>query len=200
MVFIMPLYARYSLLLIRTCFVLLILQASFVQAENNQPPTGFNIDSATVQEKDNVFYLDANIDYWFSEQVLEALNNGVPLNIVIEIQVIEKRNFLWDRTMVDVMQYYQLQYHTLTRQFVLRDLNSNNNYNFLTLQLTLASLGTISQLPVFSKQLLNKNRHYQIRIKPFLDIEALPSPLRPVAYISPEWQLAGKWYSWRLKN
>ena len=200
MVFIMPVYARYSLLLIRTCFVFLILQAPFVQAENNQPPSGFNINSATVQEKDNVFYLDASIDYWFSEQVLEALDNGVPLNILVEIQVVEKRNFLWDRTMVNVTQYYQLQYHALTRQFVLRDLNSNNNYNFLTLQLTLSSLGTISQLPVFSKQLFDDNGNYQIRIKPSLDIEALPSPLRPVAYISSEWQLAGKWYSWQLKN
>jgi hypothetical protein len=178
----------------------LILQATFVQAENNQPPTGFNINSATVQEKDNIFYLDADIDYWFSEQVLEALNNGVPLNILVEIQLVEKRKFLWNRIMADVTQYYQLQYHALTRQYVLRDLNANENYNFLTLQLTLSSLGTISQLPVFAKQLLDNNGNYQIRIKPSIDIEALPSPLRPVAYISSEWQFAGKWYSWPLKN
>lgn len=202
MVFTMPVYTKNKSRLIKACFLFLILQAAFVQAENKKPPTGFNINSAAVQEKGNLFYLDANIDYWFSEQVLEALNNGVPLNIIIEIQVIEKRNFLWDRTMADVTQYYQLQYHALTRQYVLRDLNSNSTYNFLTLQLTLASLGTISQLPVFSTHLFNGNTNgnYQIRIKPSLDIEALPSPLRPVAYMSPEWQLAGKWYSWQLKN
>ena len=200
MVFIMPVYAKHSLSVIRVCFILLMLQATFAHAENNRPPTGFNITSATVQEKDSVFYLDANIEYWFGEQVLEALNNGVPLNIVIDIQIVEKRKFLWNNTIADVTQDYQLQYHALTRQYVLRNLNTNENYNFLTLQLSLASLGSISHLPVFSTRLLDNDGRYLIRIKPSLDVEALPSPLRPVAYISSEWQLVGKWYSWQLKN
>ncbi|MDH5436515.1 MAG: DUF4390 domain-containing protein [Gammaproteobacteria bacterium] len=177
-----------------------MLQACFVQAENNRPPSGFNISSASVQEKENVFFLNANIEYWFGEQVLEALNNGVPLNIIIDIQIVAKRKYLWNNTIADVAQHYQLQYHALTRQYVLRNLNTNDNFNFLTLQLSLASLGTISNLPVFSTQLLNNDSSYLMRIKPSLDIEALPSPLRPVAYISSEWQLVGKWYSWPLKN
>ena len=196
----MPVYVRYNLSIINLCFVLLMLQATCVHAENNQYPTGFTINSATVQDEDGIFYLDANIEYWFGEQVLEALNNGVALNIIVEIQIIEKRKFLWDKAMAEVTQNYQLQYHALTRQYVLRNLNSNENYNFLTLQLSLASLGTISRLPVVSTQLFEHDGNYQIRMKPSLDIEALPSPLRPVAYISSEWQLAGKWYSWQLKN
>jgi len=200
MVFIMPVCVRCNRSIIRFFILLLLLQAGFSQAENLKPASGFNVVNTTVYEKDKSFYLDANIEYWFSSQVLEALNNGVPLNIVVEIQIIEQRKFLWNRIVVDLSQYYQIQYHALTRQYVLRDLNSGKNYNFLTLQLTLSSLGSISQLPLFVTTQIDTDLDFQIRIKPYLDIEALPSPLRPVAYLSPDWQLTGKWYSWPLTN
>jgi hypothetical protein len=37
---------------------------------------------------------------------------------------------------------------------------------------------------------------YRGRLRLRLDIEALPAPLRPIAYISPSWRLSSGWYEW----
>ena len=39
---------------------------------------------------------------------------------------------------------------------------------------------------------------YQVKMRTFLDIESLPAPMRPLAYISSDWQLDSDWVSWPL--
>ena len=34
----------------------------------------------------------------------------------------------------------------------------------------------------------------------YVDIEALPAPLRPVAYLSSPWRLTSEWYEWPLER
>jgi hypothetical protein len=36
------------------------------------------------------------------------------------------------------------------------------------------------------------------RCGPGLDIDALPTPLRLLAYLSDDWRLASEWYTWPL--
>jgi hypothetical protein len=45
---------------------------------------------------------------------------------------------------------------------------------------------------------VDSGEEYEVLIHAELDIEALPSPLRPLAYITPAWRLNSDWYSWSL--
>ena len=45
---------------------------------------------------------------------------------------------------------------------------------------------------------MDKNAAYSVRLQASLDIEALPLPLRPLAYVSPSWHLSSEWYTWDL--
>ena len=44
------------------------------------------------------------------------------------------------------------------------------------------------------------DEEYLVRVDVKLDIEALPLPLRPVAYLKPSWDLTSGWSRWPLER
>ena len=57
----------------------------------------------------------------------------------------------------------------------------------------------MSDIPVSSLSEI-KQDEYTLAIRAKLDIEALPAPLRPVAYVSPSWRMSSGWYEWNLAH
>lgn len=159
---------------------------------------GFTVQSATTELKDEVFVLSARIDYQFSEDTLEALNNGVPLFIGVDIEVLRERRWWWDDSIAKLGQRYLLIYHALSEKYVLHNLNSGAQTNYSYLSAALQALGRIDNLPLIDASFLgNKGRHIG-RIRAYLDIESLPAPVRPLAYLSPNWRLESDWFKWSL--
>ena len=48
------------------------------------------------------------------------------------------------------------------------------------------------------KGLLATSERYEGALRAWLDIEALPAPLRLLAYLSDDWPLTSEWYTWPL--
>ena len=51
----------------------------------------------------------------------------------------------------------------------------------------------------FRTEDLQDGESYVLSVKAQLDIESLPLPLRPMAYITPSWNLASERKQWHLK-
>ncbi len=160
----------------------------------------FRIDHAETTLESGVYHLNAEISYRFSNDALEALRNGVPLTIQLDIQVFHHRWWWWDKDVASLVQRYQLQYHALTKRYIVRNLNSGGQHSYSTLGSALHALGDIEQLPILDKNLLAADTTYTVRARVHLDIESLPAPLRPLAYISSGWRLGSEWYTWSLQR
>lgn len=160
---------------------------------------GFRILAAETKLKDNVFHLDANMELKFSNDALEALRSGVPLIVLINIEVRKDRNWWWDKTIAELEQGYLLLYHALSEKYIIHNLNSGAQQNFISLNTALYSLSNIREFPLIDKNLLEQGADYYVRLRTYLDIESLPAPMRPIAYISSQWQLESDWFSWPLK-
>lgn len=160
---------------------------------------GFKILSAETKLKENVFLLEANMDLTFSSDALEALRSGVPLIVFINIEVEKDRNWWWDKTIAELEQGYLLLYHALSEKYIIHNLNSGSQQNFSSLSTALFSLSNFQDLPLIDKNLLEEGVNYYVRLRTYLDIESLPAPMRPIAYISSQWQLESDWFSWPLK-
>jgi hypothetical protein len=156
------------------------------------------IRDGEVRLDDGVYLLDARIHYELSDAAREALDNGVPLVVVLQIEVQRSRWWWWNAEVAVLEQRYRLQYHALSERYVVTALNSGESRSFRSLDTLLAELGRIQGLPVIDAGLLDPDEHYIVRARVGLDIDALPRPLRAVAYISPEWQLTSDWQSWSL--
>ncbi len=159
---------------------------------------GFKIKHAETTLVDSVYWLDTTIDYDLSEQALEALDNGVPLTFLLEIDVLRIRDYVWDEDVASLQQRYQLQYHALTDQYLVKNLNSGAQHALPTLGVALSVLGAVLDLPILDRKLLVPGERYMVSMGVSLDIEALPVPMRVIAYFSADWRLASARYTWPL--
>ena len=175
--------------------VLLSLFSHHASAE-----TRFDISEVKVNLVDKVYYLNARIDYELSDKVLEVMHRGVPIVVVLDIEFQRSRKFIWDDEIAQLVQRYQLDYHALTQQYLVTNLNSGSQHSFPTLEVALALLGTVVDLPVLDRQLLEEDGQYIGAMRASVDVGELPTPLRLRAYFSADWHLSSEWYTWILPN
>lgn len=159
---------------------------------------GFEVINAATRLEAGVYRLDAQIEYRFSKAALEALQNGVPLTVDIEMEVRRRRSWLWDETVYALTQRFQLEYHELSQQYLVSNLNSGERRAFPTRTAALGFMGRIQNFPLLDRSLLTEGERYEGALRAQLDIEALPAPLRLLAYLSDDWRLTSEWHTWPL--
>lgn len=127
----------------------------------------------------------------------EALHNGVPLTFRMQIQLVKKHKWLWDVVEAERILVRQLEFHALTRSYLVKDITAGSQGNYSELDDALAAVGDIEKLLVSSMP-LEPGVDYYVRLRGSLDIEALPTPVRLLAYVSSGWDMNGEWYTWPI--
>lgn len=156
---------------------------------------GFRVLSAETYLDRGVYRLNARVDYQFSQGLLEALQNGVPLILKLRMEVMSRREWLWDEPIARVNQRFSLEYHALARQYVVTNLNSGELKSFPNRTAAVEFLGRLNNFPLLDRSLLKAGENYYVRLSASLEIEALPTPLRLTAYLSGDWLLNSEWYT-----
>ena len=159
---------------------------------------GFYIVDANTRVVDNLYTLNARISYDFTQASLQALNNGVPLTIVHDIEVIPDNRWLWKRPVAALQQRFRLEYHALARQYLVINLNTGELKSFPTRDTALDFMGTIRDFPLLDASLLSPGKPYLGAIRARLDRKSLPAPLQIDAYTSADWKLGSGWTEWPL--
>ena len=158
---------------------------------------GFEIRSVRTRLVDGVYLLDADIDLDFSDESLEALHSGVPLTVSVEMEVLRERP-LMDERIARVTALYELHVHALSGQYVVTALGTGSTRTFRSHPEAVAALGRLRDFPLFDAALLEDDESYRLSMRAVLDIEALPSPMRLIAYFDSLWRLSSAWRSWEL--
>lgn len=177
---------------------LLALSVGLLWAGGGSYASGFDVTGAATKLEGGIYRLNAQIEYHFSNAALDALQNGVPLTVEIEMEVRRRRPWLWDETVYALTQRFQLEYHTLSRQYVVGNLNSGERRGFPTRTAALRFMGKINDFPLLDRSLLTEKERYEGALRARLDLEALPAPLRLFAYLSEDWRLNSEWRTWPL--
>ncbi len=160
----------------------------------------YKILNQACRSTEDAFVLDANVDYNFSDKVVEALQNGVPITLELHLQVRRKGAWLWEKDLLDTRLRYQIRYHALASVYQVVDLQSNAQESFVTREVAITALGDIQAMSVIGHEQMEKGEIYRVSLKTSLDIDALPLPLRPIAYISPSWNQSSEWRSCQIRR
>ncbi len=169
-------------------------------ADAQPPPSPYIVvNQADVRLQDSVYYLQAVLTYQLTPPVIEALENGVPLPLEVQVELERPRWWWWDEGVAELSQFYLLQFHAMSRRYLLTQLNSSAQRSFSSLSRALTALGDRGWIPLLDSSLLDSDAEYLARLRARLDIESLPPPLRPIAYLSPRWRLASEWYEWPVR-
>ena len=158
----------------------------------------FVVHELTSEEVEGVIKLDATIEYRLSDALLDALRNGVELVIEVRIEVSREREWWLNAEVASLVQRYQLGYHALSQQYLLKNLNTGVQLTFPSLTSTLHAMGTIQDFPMLDASLLQPGIGYEARLRARLAVDELPLPLRARAYMSGDWRPASDWYTWAL--
>ncbi|MBI2802808.1 MAG: DUF4390 domain-containing protein [Gammaproteobacteria bacterium] len=162
--------------------------------------TANDIDIVRVEGKriDNFYFVDARLTMRLTKDAREAVESGVPLVFAFEFEIRQRRRWLWDLTLLALRRTYKLERHALANRYVITDIVGNKRLVAPSLDDALAELGELHDVPVGKAAELLNNGENSGRMRVRLDIESLPAPLRPVAYISPSWHIGSDWQNWDL--
>lgn len=185
------------------CSLLLVI----TEPSTSAPDTieaGFDIRNARTKLVNGVYLLDADISFVFSDDALEAIDNGVPVTIVLEMQVLRERDFIWDNLWWDeniaqLEAKMRIETRPLSNNYLLRNLNSGETEIFDSFTELVVGLGKIRNFPLLDAYLIGDEGRFYLRLRALLDIESLPSPMRPLAYFSSLWRLQSDWYEWPIE-
>ena len=143
--------------------------------------------------------IGGRLDLTLTPKVEEALSKGIPLDVVIDFKLQRQRPWLWDQGVASWKLRRQVRYHALTGRYFVRSDKpaSETRESFNSLPEALRQLGALSELRLNVPDDLPAGS-YAVDVRASLDIEALPAPLRPVAYTSRAWHLNSGWLRWKV--
>ena len=161
-------------------------------------PGAFKVTEIGTEKGDEAYLLNAKMAINLSSGPREALENGVPLVFELQIQTLEKHTWLWDSVVAEYKQARQVQLHALSSTYLVKDLATGAQRSYPTLDEALQAAGFVHNYPVLDYALMRNDESYSVRLRGSLDIEALPTPVRLLAYISSAWDMDSEWYQWQL--
>ena len=160
----------------------------------------FEVRSASTMLVDGVHELDARLQLVLSSEALDALNNGLPLTIELQLRMLRERRLLPDVLDAELAVRFELEYRPLSQRYIVRNLNSGNQESFATLYSALNSLGRVDGLPVIDDALLQSGKRYRVRLRSLLNTQQYPAPLRLLFFWRDQWQLKSEWFEWSLER
>lgn len=180
--------------LIWLCLLVLSMAAAEATADT------ITVRKASTRLADKLYLVNADIDVSLSQTALEALENGIALTVVINFEIRRVRQFLWNELVAELAGKRRLSFHPLSNQYLVDDLNAGATSTFRSLREALQALGQVRDFPLIDAYLLEQDERYVLQLGAYLDIESLPTPLRVLAYLNPDWHLSSEWYEYPLKR
>lgn len=184
---------------ISSCCIFVIFCLISLPAISQVQTSGISIKTVNLQANRTMLNISADISYQLSKETIDALDHGVPLEFNIEIRLKRNRKWIWDKIIITKTITYRIEYQPLSGQYLVTELHSGDINQFHDLNDVLDFMGVLKDYPVIGIDMLSSKYKYVAQIKSRLNIQSLPAPLRPLAYLSSEWHLASPWQSWVVR-
>jgi hypothetical protein len=175
------------------------LAAAMALSLSGQAYADFKVTEVQPKLADKSLVLAGNLELSLSSSVEEALSKGIPLDVIIDVRLYKNRRYLWNKHIASWTLRRSIQYHALSGQYLVSDGDpgAETHESLLTQQEALKQLGTLNDLTLPLPEMPPAG-DYSVEVRVGLDIESLPTPLRPVAYTSFSWHLNSGWTSWKV--
>ena len=178
----------------RINLLLLILASSLAFAAGSS----ISIKSAELESQDDYYVLDADVDLSFDKEVEEAIKKGVPLNFLIEFQIVSPRKYWFDDEIVTTSQNVSLSYHALSRQYLVN--RGAHQQSFDSLSEAVQEIVTLDEWKVVEKSVLEKPATYKAALLIRLDQTKLPKAIQVDTIASEKWNISSQKFEWVLKE
>lgn len=150
--------------------------------------------------REHAVFLDADLEVHLGTEVIEALRNSIALNLVVEVELVAPREWLWDRRLLSDQRALRLEYHALSRTWMVTDLTGRETHTFSKLSGAVESLSRIRAWRLGPSETLAGESRVLGKLRVQLDVNKLPLPLRVPALVREDWDLGSDWFLWGLSE
>lgn len=181
---------------------LLALAASAALAED--VPTldegaHFDVRSAYLEPAEHVYQLNATLDLALSKNAEQAIREGVPVLLELDLSVVRKRRYLPDVEVASLAQRWQIHYHALSERYLVNNLNSGQQTSYSSLTAALGALSDVRGLPVIDEALIEHGQRYEASLRAITAVEGgLPAALKFIIFWI-DWKHSTDWYTWTVR-
>ena len=193
----------------RTCFWLraLLLCLSLIAAITNPALAqsangpGVEVTELRLEKSEGALLLQSSLRLDLSSVVEDALQKGMPLYFVSEVEITRDRWYWYDKKISTVARHYRLAYQPLTRLWRLNvsrepigtvGLASSLSQSFETLPEALAAIRRTVNWKVADLSEIDSDNKYTLMFKFRLDVSQLARPFQMTAGSNAEWNLAAQ--------
>jgi hypothetical protein len=155
------------------------------------------VRSAYVNVDNGVFLLHARVEYPVSPAIRYALRDGVTLTFDLDTRVDRERRFWLNANIVELTLRRELAYHAVSDRYVVRDVRSDEQQTFPTLEEALGYLGKVDGWPILVEPQLDGG-NYVVSVRAGVRRGRLPASLRALMFWANDWHRVSEWYSWSL--
>lgn len=152
------------------------------------------VRSAELRFEDDGCYLNAEFELVLNSTLEEALQKGVPLYFVLELEVTRPRWYWFDEKLLSYSTQYRISYNPLTRQY--RVATGLLGQNFDSIEEIQRMLSRVTSRQVARRDQLPRGTRLEAALRLRLDVNQLPKPFQVNAITSREWSLQSEWHRW----
>jgi len=158
------------------------------------------IEMASLIADKGQYKLAADVHFPLSPIAVEALQNSISLVWNIRLKIFQQRAYLWDKELLDRTLSYRVRYHALLNMYQVKNEGNGEIRRFFSQSAAFSALGKIRNLIIVEQAQFPQTENLWVALKVQLDREALPLPLRPIAYFDQQWDLSSDWLQWQIEE
>jgi hypothetical protein len=181
--------------LLRLCSLALLffVAAWFYPGANAYAADGIEIGETRLERSidGEAWILNVDVDIQLSSRLEDAVNKGLPLYFVLELEVTKPRWYWFDESSANKVQSYKLSYHALTRQYRLA--LGAYQQTFSTLNEAVRAMTKIRGWRVGEFEQFVIGAKYDAQVRMRLDASQLPKPFQVIGITNKEWSLSSEW-------
>ena len=175
-------------------WMILFFSSSTIASDNS-----LIIKTAEINSQFEAYFLNADFDLSFNDDLDEAIKKGIPINFIIEFELKKPRKYWFDEEVTKKTKEILLTYHALSKQFTLTE-SENRLIAFDNLTQAKNELKKIKNWRIFDKSHIDDTEKYSAYLQVKLDQTKLPKQLQADITSNQEWQLASKQFQWTFVN
>ncbi len=160
--------------------------------------SSISIKTAELVPVEEAYVLNADFEIDFNTQMEEAINKGVPLNFLIEFQLVVPHKYWFDDEIETDTMPVTLSYHALAKQYLLNMVVNKQNHqkSFETINEAVIELSHLRDWKVLDKAVIEKGTVYSAALLMRLNQKKLPKALQVEALSSEAWDLSSEKFQW----
>jgi hypothetical protein len=182
------------------CLSLIAAFTPLAHAQSSNGP-GVEVTELRLEKSEGALLLQSSLRLDLSSVVEDALQKGMPLYFVSEVEITRDRWYWYDKKINTVARHYRLAYQPLTRLWRLNvsrepigsvGLASSLSQSFETLPDAMAAIRRTVNWKVADLSEIDSDNKYTLMFKFRLDVSQLARPFQMTAGSNAEWNLAAQ--------